>query len=101
MNDPDHFLARIFALNRRPPDPTPADLPFGLETAILSHWRSASEAGANRAMLPAMRWAAALAFAVVIGVAAFQHDQLAQLTHGRDLETRIADSAVAAAIGYE
>ncbi len=101
MNDPDHFLARIFSLSRRSREALPSDLPFGLETAVLAHWRSSSRAQAGEGMLRGLRWASCFACAIALFVAALQRDEITQFSRTTDLQTRVADSAIATVYGYE
>jgi hypothetical protein len=101
MKNTDQFLNRIFKISRRNPDPIPSELPFGLETAVLAHWRASSRGRANGGTVRAMRWAALVACAVALLSAICQRDELAQFSRRSDPQTRIADSALAAGFDYE
>jgi len=98
----DRLLDRIIRLARRAPVlPTP-DPAYGLETAVLAHWReAAAHRSANGTLLRGLRWAALAAFAVALLTAALKSDELAAFNHRSDPVTRVADSAIAAGYGYE
>jgi len=100
MKNTDHILSRLFALSRRDRDPLPP-LPYGLETAVLAHWRAASRESTNAGAMPALRWAAGLACAIALISAGWQRDQLAVLSEGSDLQAEIADSALTSGFLYE
>jgi hypothetical protein len=99
MRNSDQLLSHILSLSRQAPDPIPTDLPFGLETAVVAHWRSASQARRKAGTLAIMRWAAAGACAIAITAAVVERDQI--ILNDREMETRVADSAVAAALGND
>jgi hypothetical protein len=98
----EQFLNRIIRLARRTParsTPSPA---YGLETAVLAHWREATaHRTANGTLLRGLRWATLAAFAVALFTAALKSDELAAFNHRTDPVTRVADSAIAAGYGYE
>lgn len=100
MKNTDHILSRIFALARRS-DPVPSQLPFGLETAVLAHWRASSPESTHAGAMDALRWAAGLACAIALISAGWQRDELARLTHRFDPQTQIADSALMTGFLYE
>jgi len=98
----DQLLDRIFALSRRVSDSRPNEMPFGLETAVLAHWRGARARGcASVGLLRGLRWAALVACAVAILTAILESDQLAAFRNRSDPATRVADSALRASYGYE
>ncbi len=98
----NQLLNRIFSLSRRVPDSRPNEMPFGLETAVLAHWRAASARGsASAGLLRGLRWAALVACAVAILTAVLESDQLAAFKNRSDPATRVADSALSASYGYE
>ena len=100
--DTEQFLNRIIRLARRAPArPTPGPA-YGLETAVLAHWReAAAHRSANGTLLRGLRWATLAAFAVALLTAALKSDELAAFKHRSDPVTRVADSAIAAGYGYE
>ena len=96
------LLARIFSLARSAPAPPPNEMPFGLETAVLAHWREAStQKDGNAGLLRGMRWAALTACAVALLAATLKKDELAAFQNRFDPETRVADSAISAGFDYE
>jgi hypothetical protein len=100
--NPNQLLNRIFSLSRRVPDSRPNDMPFGLETAVLAHWRTAAAPdSANAGLLRGLRWAALVACAVAVLTAVLESDQLAAFRNRSDPATRVADSALSASYGYE
>ena len=102
MKNTDDFLNRAFALSRRAPEPPlPSEPPFGLETAVLAHWKSSSRSAGHSGLLRDLRWAAGIACALALLVVIAQRDQLAELARGADPQTRVADSAIAMGSGYE
>ena len=94
MKDSEQWLNKAFALARRRRDIIPSELPFGMETAVLTEWRS-SRAKIDVGMLPVFRWAAILAcvFALVSG--AWKRDLLMQFSNRFDPETAVLKSAFA------
>ena len=99
---PDQLLQRIFSLSRRAPVAEVPDMPFGLETAVLAHWREASAQGAeNGGLLRGLRWAALLACAVALLAGVLGIDELKAFSNRFDPATRVADSAIIVAYGYE
>lgn len=100
--DTEQFLNRIFSLSRRTPNRELIEMPFGLETAVLAHWRAAvSQRAASSGLLRGLRWAALLACAVALLVGALASDELAAFNDRFDPETQVADSAIVAGYGYE
>jgi hypothetical protein len=98
----NELLTRIFSLSRSVPTPPPNDMPFGLETAVLAHWREASARTAGSAgLLRGMRWAALTACAVALLAATLEKDELAAFQNRFDPETRVADSAISVGFDYE
>lgn len=96
------LLARIFSLARSAPAPAPGEMPFGLETAVLAHWREASaQEDGSAGLVRGMRWAAVTACAVALLVATLKKDELAAFQNRFDPETRVADSAISAGFDYE
>ena len=79
--------------------PEPA---YGLETAVLAHWREAvAQRSTNGGLLRGLRWAALAAFAIALLTAALKSDEIAAFSHRSDPVARVADSAIAAGFGYE
>ena len=98
----NELLSRIFSLARRVPAPPPDEMPFGLETAVLAHWREASAQRAGSAgLLRGMRWAALTACVVALLALTLNKDELAAFQNRFDPETRVADSAISAGFDYE
>jgi len=98
----DRLLQRIFSLARHSPSAPESEMPLGLETAVLAHWREArAERPANSGLLPAMRWAAILSCAIALLAGLLQRDQLATLSQRDEPEVRLANSAVAVGFDYE
>ena len=96
------LLNRIFSLALRVPESRPNEMPFGLETAALAHWREASaQRAASKGLVRGLRWAALIACAVAVITAALESDQIAAFRNRFDPATRIADSAISAGYGYE
>ncbi len=96
----DQFLTRIYALARRAPAPESAEIPFGMETAVLAHWR----AGVDRSsagLLRALRWAALAACMIALAAGAWQNDELSALGRSFDPTARVADSALVSGLDYE
>ena len=98
----NELLSRIFSVARSAPTPEPNEMPFGLETAVLAHWREASaQRDGSAGLLRAMRWAALTACAVALLTATLKKDELAAFQNRFDPETRVADSAISAGFDYE
>jgi len=97
----EQLLERIIRLARRvPPPATPAPA-FGLETAVLAHWRATAERSPNGGLLRGLRWAALAACAIALLTAALKRDEVAAFTHRSDPVARVADSALVVGYGYE
>jgi hypothetical protein len=98
----EQLLERIFRLARRAPSPATPAPAFGLETAVLAHWRAgAAERSSNGGLLRGLRWAALTACAIALLTAALKRDELAAFTHRSDPVARVADSALVVGYGYE
>ena len=98
----DRLLDLIFRLARRAPVSAIAEMSFGLETAVLAHWREAvGHRWANTGLLRGLRWAALAASAVALLTAALKSDELAAFNQRFDPVARVADSAIVAGYGYE
>ncbi|MGH7937151.1 MAG: hypothetical protein ACRD5Z_02265 [Bryobacteraceae bacterium] len=99
----ESLLAHLFAIARRESArPLPEQVPFGLETAVLAHWRAAAaQPSDNGNFLRGLRWAALIACAAALLAGALENDQLAAFNNRFDPETRVPDSAIAAGYGYE
>ncbi|MGI8889436.1 MAG: hypothetical protein ACR2G0_01450 [Chthoniobacterales bacterium] len=97
----DLLLERIFRLARRVPAGT-TEIPFGLETAVLAHWREARAKGSiNSGLLRGLRWAALTACGVALLVGALESEELSAFNNRNDPEARLADSAIVAGYDYE
>jgi hypothetical protein len=101
MKNSERILDRIFALARRSSLGETPDVPFGLETAVLAHWKRAKLRAENSGLLPAMRWAALAACATALLVSALRSDELAAFRNRFDPETRVAESALVAGYGND
>jgi hypothetical protein len=100
--DADRLLNRLFSLSRKASTPEVPDMPFGLETVVLTHWREASARRAeNAGLLRGLRLAALTACAVALLAVAMESDELMAFSDRFDPETRVADWAIAAGYGYE
>ncbi len=101
--DANRLLQSLFALARRTPPPNERlEIPFGLETAVLAHWREArAQRPNNTGLLTGLRWAALFACAIALLAGALEGDELSAFNHRNDPETRVADSAIVAGYGYE
>ncbi len=96
----DQLLTRMYELARRAPAPLAAEIPLGLETAVLAHWRAGGERS-TVALLPGLRWAALAACAIALLVGAVQNDELSAFRSSFDPTARVADSALASGFDYE
>jgi hypothetical protein len=99
MKEPDHFLSQLFSLARQAPAREATEIPFGMETAVLAHWRSTSRQ--NGGLLRGLRWAALIACVAALLAGALDNDQFTAFQSRFDPEARVADSAIAAGYGYE
>ena len=98
----ERLLDRIFRLARRAPVPAMPEPGFGLETAVLAHWHEAvAQRSTNGGLLRGLRWAALAACAIALLTAALKSDELVAFNHRSDPVTRVADSAIVVAYGYE
>ncbi|HEX4665369.1 MAG TPA: hypothetical protein VH207_02120 [Chthoniobacterales bacterium] len=98
----EQLLDRIFRLARRAPPPATPAPAFGLETAVLAHWRAAAaESSPNGGLLRGLRWAALAACAIALLTAALKRDELAAFNRRSDPVARVADSAIVVGYGYE
>src|SRR5262245_18623708 len=98
----DQLLDLIFRLAGLAPVSATADMPYGLEAAVLAHWSEAvGHRSANVGLLRGLRWAALAACAVALLTAALKSDELAAFNQRFDPVTRVADSALVAGYDYE
>jgi hypothetical protein len=98
----DRLLDRIFGFARRASASALTEVPYGLETMVLAHWREAAgHRSANAGLLRGLRWAALAACAVALCTAALKSDELAAFNQRFDPVTRVADSAIVAGYDYE
>jgi len=82
----DRLLDLIFRLARRAPVSAIAEMPYGLETAVLAHWYEAvGNRSANAGLLRGLRWAALAACAVCVGAYVPDLRPLDQQTAGNPL----------------
>lgn len=101
MKNSESFFDRLFTLARCAPVPNESEVPFGLETAVVAHWRAAAGRPMNGNLLNGLRWAALLAVAIALLAGAVENDQLAAFRNRNDPEARVADSAIVAGFDYE
>jgi hypothetical protein len=101
--NPDQLLQRIFSLSRRSPlAKEKTDLPYGLETSVLAHWRDVrTHPTPNSFLLRGLGWAAIMACAIALLAGVLERDQVAALTQRDEPEVRLADSAIAVGYDYE
>jgi hypothetical protein len=99
MKRTDQLLDHAFTLARRARDPVPSELPFGMETAILAHWKDTwVTSKIDIGTLRVFRWAAILACVVAVAGGAWKSDEIAQLSQRLDPETRIINAALTAGL---
>jgi hypothetical protein len=99
MKRTEQLLDQAFALARLAPDPVPAELPFGMETAVLAEWRSSrASSKIDVGVLRVFRWGAILACVVAAAGAAWKREDISQISQRFDPETRIVDSALLAGL---
>jgi hypothetical protein len=99
MKETEQLLDQAFALARRARDPVPSEVPFGMETAVLAHWRNLlASSKIDAGMLRVFRWGAILACAVAVAGGAWKLEEIAQISQRLDPETRIVDSALLAGL---
>ena len=97
----EQLLDRILRLARRAPAPLNPAPAYGLETAVLAHWREAAgRDSGNVALLRGLRWATLAACAIALLTAALKSDELAAFKLHTDPVARVADSALVGAYGY-
>jgi hypothetical protein len=101
MKNPERILKHLFAVARHAPAPNESEVPFGLETAVVAHWRAARGRATNGNLLSGLRWAAIFAVAIALAAGAVENDQLTAFRSRFDPETRVADSAIVAGFDYE
>ena len=101
MKNFEPFLHHLFRLAQRAPRPNGSGLSYGLETAVVAHWRAAAKRSADGNLLAGLRWAALCAVAIALLAGALENDQLAAFRSRFDPEARVADSAVVAGLDYE
>ena len=98
----DQLLQRLFGLARRAPKAPVPEIPFGLETAVIAHWKTTvANRSANMGLLRAFRWAALTACGIALIASLLGRDELSAFRQRNELEARLADSAIAAGYDYE
>lgn len=96
----NELLQRLFNLARRAPETRPPEMSYGLETAVLAHWRETiAERSESVGLLRSFRWAALTACGIAIVAVFLGSEELAAFSQRNDAESRLADSAIAA--GYD
>jgi len=102
MKDRDQELQHLYSLGRRAPAREVPGMPFGMETAVLAHWRAArSQRAENGSLVRGFRWAALVACAAALLAGMMQNDELTAFSNRFDPASRVADSAITAGFGYE
>lgn len=96
----DQFLHRIYALARRAPVGEIGEIPFGMETAVLAHWRAATER-TSRGLLRGLRWATLIACIIATLVGALQNEEVSAFRNSFDPTARVAESALVSGLDYE
>ncbi|HEY4281432.1 MAG TPA: hypothetical protein VGM62_00095 [Chthoniobacterales bacterium] len=91
MKDSERLLDKALTLAQGRPDPIPAELPFGMETAILAQWRNA-RAAKFTGMIPIFRWAAMIAIVLAMLSGAWNRDVFVQIADRFNPETSIVNS---------
>lgn len=98
----NQFVDRLFSLARRAPALEKTAPPFGLEMAVLAHWREArAQRASDSGILRGLRWAALVACSVAFLASALSRDELTAFSNGYDPEKNLADSAISTAFGNE
>ncbi len=98
----ERLLDRIFRLARHAPDPATPGPAYGLETAVLAHWReTTAQRSTNGGLLRGLRWAALAACTIALLTAVLKSDELTAFQHRADPVARVADSAIVVSYGYE
>lgn len=104
MRENEKFLERIFQLARRAPEREASEPPFGMETAVLAHWRAIRHAprrAENGGLLPRLRWAALIACVLALSSGVLAREELAEISHLSTPEARITDFAMLAGYGND
>ncbi|MBA3960607.1 MAG: hypothetical protein H0X40_01730 [Chthoniobacterales bacterium] len=102
MKSTEEFLSRVFTLARRVRPPLPGELPYGLETAVLAHWRAAAgERSGQGSIVRGLRWAALFACLLAFLAGLLGNDQVSAFRNRFDPESSVADSAVVSGYDYE
>ena len=87
MKGTEQLLDHAFTLARRARDPVSSGLPFGMETAVLAHWRnSCASSKIDTGMLRVFRWAAILACVVAVASGVWKSEDIAQISQRLDPE---------------
>ena len=89
MSSLDPRLSRLFRAASREPRPLPDSVPFGFETRVLAHWRSAAQ---DLSMAPFFRRAFLVCSAVMLLAAAFSYSTWTSAASNTEL--CLADSAI-------
>src|SRR2546425_7693009 len=99
MKATEQLLDHAFVLARRARDPVPSELPFGMETAVLAHWRdSRVSSKIDIGMLRVFRRVAIVACVVAVAGGVWKSEDIAQIWQRLDSETKIVNSALLAGL---
>lgn len=96
MKDANRFLNKAFLLARRGrTELQECQPPFGLQTAVLAHWRDSRLQVTNSSrMLLALRWSAVVAVSLAIVSGAVKRDILMSIAAHSEPELTLIDSAL-------
>ena len=89
MNECEDRLSRLLKSAAQAPRHVPAELPFGFDTRVLAHWRSAREDSRKRMIV--FRWALSCSLVLMLGSVAFSYKTL---TTPVSAEFAVANSAI-------
>ncbi|MEA3186356.1 MAG: hypothetical protein QOD99_186, partial [Chthoniobacter sp.] len=90
MNEFQDRLGRLLKLAAQAPRDVPPELPFGFDTRVLAHWRSAREDNSGK-RLAVFRWALSCSLVLMLGSLAFSYKTL---TTPVSTEFVVANSAI-------
>ena len=90
MNEFGGRLGRLLKSAAQAPRDVPAELPFGFDTRVLAHWRSARDGDSGK-RLAVFRWALSCSLVLMMGSVAFSYKTL---TTPVSTEFAVANSAI-------
>lgn len=99
MKRPEQLLDHALALARHARDRVPSELPFGMETAVLAHWRnSRADSNSDIGLLRIFRWSAIVACVLAMAGGVWMGGEIARMSRPLD-PTTIVDYAITAGLG--